>query len=519
MADPSPGPGPPPGPPPPAEATEDLFAGRIPLTGGSLRTTAARGTIVNTVFLTGVSALSLLKAFVVAAFLTPDDYGVWGILVAGLVTLLFLGQLGIGDKYIQQAEEDQEGAFQKAFTLNLLAMVGFTVLLLAAVPLLALVYGEPEVIAPGIVLALVVPLTGFTSPLWVYYRRMEFFKQRVFQAVDPAVGFIVTVALAIAGAGYWSLVLGTVAGLTVAAIVAVRVSPYPIRLRFAREDLREYFDFSWPLTIANVSRIVVAQSAILVGEWQLGLAAAGAITLAATIAQFTQKVDAVVTDTIYPAICAVRDRTELLLESFVKSNRLVLMWGVPFGVGIALFGPDLVEFVLGERWREATTLIQAFGIIGALAHIGFNWDAFFRARAETKPIAAVAAVSTVFYLAVPIPLLITGGLDAFAIGMAANMVVTLMARTWFLVKLFPAFQMAAHAARAILPSVPAVGAVLLVRVFEGAERTAGMAIAELALYLAVTIVATLVFERRLLAEMLGYLRKARAAGAAQPAAP
>jgi len=294
-----------------------------------------------------------------------------------------------------------------------------------------------------------------------------------------------------------------------AAIVAVRVSPHPLRLRFAREDMREYFDFSWPLTIANVSRIVVAQSAILVGDWQLGLAAAGAITLAATIAQFTQKVDAVVTDTIYPAICAVRDRTDLLLESFVKSNRLVLMWGIPFGAAIALFAPDLVEYVLGERWREATTLIQAFGVIGALAHIGFNWDAFFRARAETRPIAIVAGISTAFFLAGPIPLLIVDGLDGFAVGMAANMVVTLMARTWFLAKLFPAFQMAVHAARAILPSVPAVGAVLVVRAIDGAERSAGIALAELALYLAVTLVATIVFERRLLTEMLGYLRRAR----------
>ena len=58
---------------------------------------------------------------------------------------------------------------------------------------------------------------------------------------------------------------------------------------------------------------------------------------------------------------------------------------------------------------------------------------------------------------------------------------------------------------------------LLVRALDGAERTGGVAIAELALYLVVTLIATLVFERRLLAEMLGYLRRARAAGAAASA--
>ena len=35
-----------------------------------------------------------------------------------LGTLVWLKQVGIGDKYIQQDEGDQERAFQKAFTLE-----------------------------------------------------------------------------------------------------------------------------------------------------------------------------------------------------------------------------------------------------------------------------------------------------------------------------------------------------------------------------------------------------------------
>ena len=54
------------------------------------------------------------------------------------------------------------------------------------------------------------------------------------------------------------------------------------------------------------------------------------IALAATIQSFTDSADQLVTGALYPAICAVRDRTGLLHESFVKSNRLALMWAVPF---------------------------------------------------------------------------------------------------------------------------------------------------------------------------------------------
>jgi hypothetical protein len=66
------------------------------------------------------------------------------------------------------------------------------------------------------------------------------------------------------------------------------------------------------------------------------------------------------------------------------------------------------------------------------------------------------------------------------------------------------------AARAIAPTVPAVLAVLGVRALVG-DGSLAVAVAELALYVAVTVVATWAFERRLVREVLGYLRGGSAA--------
>ena len=495
---------------PPAE----LYAGRIPLKAGTLREQTARGTVVNAAFLTGLSFLGLLKAFVVAAFLTPDDYGIWGILLAGIVTLSFLSELGIGDKYIQQSEDDQELAFDRAFTINLIVNTAFTVVMVAAVPLLAVIYGQPDIVAPGLVMALAMPAAGLMSPLWIYYRRMQFLRQRTLQAIDPVVGFVVTIALAIAGAGYWSLVVGAVAGTWSAGLVTFATSPYRPRLRLGG-GVRDYVAFSWPLVVANVNRLLVVQAPILVGEWQVGLAAAGAITLAGAIIAFTQKVDSTITQTVYPAVCAVRDKTDLLFETFVKSNRLVLIWGVPFGLALFLFAPDLVDHVLGDKWEPAVELIQAYGLISAVSHVGFNWDAFFRARGDTKPIAAVSTFSTVVLLAVAVPLLAFHGLSGFAIGMAVYGLSAVVGRTYYLVRIFDGFGMARHAARALLPVVPAVAVVLLARLLESGARGWVTALAEFIAFVAVTALATAVAERALLREMFGYLRRV---GSPAPAA-
>jgi O-antigen/teichoic acid export membrane protein len=480
----------------------------------SLRERVARGTLVNAGFSIGLSAVGLLKGFVAAAFMSTTDYGVWGLLFVSLSTLTWLKQVGIGDKYIQQEEPDQEDAFQKAFTLELLATGVFTLLLLAAVPVLALITGESKLIAPGIAIALSMPAISLQTPLWIFYRRMNFVRQRSLQAIDPLLGAAVTIGLAAAGAGYWSLVAGLVAGSWSAAAAALLASPYRLALRYDRGTLREYASFSWPLFVAAAAGLVLPQGSMLLGEHVVGLAGVGAIALAVTVAQFAHRVDEVVTGTLYPAICRVRDRTDLLLESFVKSNRLALIWGMPFGVGLALFAPDIVEFGIGDRWEPAVGLIQVFGLMAAADQIGFNWDAYYRARGETRPIAIVSVINGVVFIAVTAPLLIAYELDGYAAGMAILTAVSLGARTFFLARLFDDFGFLRHAIRAAAPVVPAAAAVLCVRLLESGSRSPSMAVAEAVGYLLVVAAATYALERPLIREVLSYLRRGRAAAPA-----
>ncbi len=493
--------------------SEDL-ASRLGLGSESLRNRTARGTVVNGLFTVGVYSLGLVRGFVVAALLSVADYGLWGVVVITLSTLLWLKQVGIGDKYIQQSEAEQEAAFQKAFTVELLCTGLLLALVLLVIPLMALVYAQPRIVAPALVLALALPASALQSPLWVYYRRMDFVRQRKLQAVDPLTVFVVTVALAVGGAGYWSLVIGTTAGAWAGAVVALRAAPYRLALRRDPGTLREYVSFSWPILVAGSTGVILAQSSVLVGEQVLGLAGVGIILLAATITDYTNRVDAIVTETLYPAICAVRDRTALLEESFVKSNRLALMWGVPFGIGLTLFAPDLVQFALGTRWRAGTTLLQAFGAIAAVSHVGFNWDAFYRARGDTKPLAVSSAITILVFLTTAIPLLIAYHLDGLAVGMAITIVVSLTIRWIYLRRLFPRLRMLRHGARAIAPTIPATGIVLLARALEGPPRTAAVALGELVLYCAVAVGATWWAERSLLREVRGYLRRGEAKASA-----
>ncbi|HEX8204994.1 MAG TPA: oligosaccharide flippase family protein [Solirubrobacteraceae bacterium] len=463
--------------------------------------------MINGAFDVALTSLGLIRGFVVAAFLSATEYGVFGVLAAVLGTLLWLKQVGIGDKYVQQTEDDQEHAFQVAFTLELALSGIFLVVVLAVVPLMTLVYGEPELLAPGFAASLAIVGAALQTPIWPYYRSMDFVKQRTLQAVDPLLSFVVTIVLAASGAGYWSLVIGLLAGSFGAAAAAIAASPYPLRLRWEAGALRSYASFSWPLLVASFAGIVIAQSATLVAELSTGLAGVGAVALASSIVAYTGRVDQIVTQTLYPAICRVVDRRAALTEAFVKSNRLALCFGVPFGVGLALFAEPLIDDVLGARWRPALGLVQTFALIAAADQLCFNWTAFYRAVGRTKPIAVANVCAAVVFVAVAIPLLLAEGLDGLAIGMAATTTVALVLRTVFVHRLFPEIALLPLTLRAAAPA--ALGAAFVL-------AAGGPAVAEVLVYVVLVAVATWLLQGGLLREALGYLAR-RSSAQSEPA--
>jgi O-antigen/teichoic acid export membrane protein len=484
--------------------TEEQSTRRIDTKGRTLRAFAARGVIVNTAFDLGVSGLNLIRGFVVAALITSTQYGIWGVLVISLGVLARLKMVGISDKYIQQEEPDQELAFQKAFTLEVLMSAAAMVPIAGALPVVALVYGQWALVAPGLLLITMLMADALQSPLWVYYRDMDFVRQRTLGVVEPVIGFIVAIALAIIGAGYWSLAVGMVVGAWAGAIVALRLSPYPLKWRYDHGSMKIYASFSGPIFLATACTVLLANGSAIVVNAHLGIAAVGAVALAGNITVFANRVDDLVSGTLYPAICAMQDRMDLLRESFIKSNRLALMWAMPFGVGLGLFTPELIHYVIGHKWDGAIRILQVTGIIAGVNHIGFNWDDYFRARGQTRPVAVATVLMTVATLGVGIPLVFTDGLTGLAIGLAVGGVVNLIVRSIYLARLFEGFRFVSHAARAMLPSLPGLVAVLLIR-FAHSGETVGWAIGEFLVFIAVTIVATWMIERSLIREAIGYV--------------
>ena len=479
---------------------------RLPFPREHLRARTARGALVNAFFLGGAEALALLQGLIVTILLSPREIGLYGVVSATAVTIVGLKRVGIDEAYVQQSEQGQEEEFQKAFTLDLLISCGFALLICAAAPVVALVYGEDELLPLTLAVAYMPIAFAFLAPTWVFFRRMDFVRQRMLLAIVPAVSFLVTVPLAAAGVGVWALVIGPAVGNVVAAVAAVAMSPYRLRLRYDPAARRRYFAFSWPIFVTVLALLVVQQGQVLAFDLDSGIAAAGFITLAWTLTRYADRADQIVTTTVYPAIVAVRDRTATLEELFVKSNRATLAFSLPFCAAFVLFAPDLVEFVIGDEWQPAVVLLQGLAGAAAVQQLGYNWFAFYRARGDSRPQAVESAVLVLGFLGLAIPGLVLWDFEGFVWGRIAAAVLVVAVRTFYVRRLLPGAPLARLALRALVPVLAGCAAALVLRLaLWGEERTALQALGELALFGCGTLAATVTFERGLLAELRSLL--------------
>src|SRR4051794_29211184 len=490
-------------------ASPPMAAPRAP---GNLRARTARGGLVNAAFLSGAEALVLGQGLLATALLGPDAIGLYGVVTTTAMTIVALRRVGIDEAFVQTPAHDEQAEFQRAMTVELALGLMGALAVAALAPVLAAAYDDDRLL--GLTLAVTYLPVAFAlqAPQWVFFKRMDYVRLRSLQAIVPLGTVAVAVPLLLAGVGVWALVIGPFCGNLAAIVTAWRASPYAFRLRPDREAARRYLRFSWPVFVTSATALLVAQGQIAVFGLDDGLAAAGWITLAATLTRYADRADQILATTIYPAIVRVRSRDDVLAELFAKANRLTLMWAFPFGVGFALFGADLIVFVLGDAWRGAIVLLGGLAVALALQQVGYSWFAFYRARGETTPQAVEAGVFGASFAALAIPGALLGGSWGFVAGRLGCTACLLAVRHVYVRRLLPGVRLWALALRAAVPVLLASAPVLALRfALWGGERTLAQALAELALWLGGLALATRRLEAGLLAELRGYLRAGAAA--------
>lgn len=331
---------------------------------------ARRGLRGGGIVLTG-SAVSLAIQFasltILSRLLAPADFGI--VAMVGIFVALgsLLRDFGLPMAALQMQTLSAQQA-TNVFWMNfgVASLVGSA--LAASTPLLVAIYDEPRLGRIVPVLAFVVLLGGVSAQVQVHLaRRSKFGILVISDIVAQVVALCVGVALALFGAGYWSLVILNVVAVSLTLALRWTASGWlPGRFRRghgSKHMLRvgANYGFAQLLTFlqSNVDTLVIGSR---YGASSVGYYNRAYQMLTAPAGRLLDPLTQVVITTLNRVKSQGRSPEEPLLRMQFAIGMLVV-WVFATSGGVAT---ELIPILLGDGWGEAVPVFQVLAIGGAI---------------------------------------------------------------------------------------------------------------------------------------------------------
>lgn len=324
---------------------------------------SARGGVVTLAAQICKFGLSLLSAIVLARLLTPQDYGLIG-MVAILVGFLGMFQyLGLSTATIQWADLKHQQV-SALFWMNMALSAAIMLMTIAAAPLAAWFYKEPRLIGITIGYAVSIIVTGlYIQHEAILIRQMRFTIIAIIEVSAMAVGLTAAIVSAMYGVRYWALVINQLVLATVSVIgmwAACRWRPsWPRR----GAGVRSMLTFGGNVTGFNVMQYFArnADNALIGkfwGAYELGLYSRAYQMLLMPM----QQINAPLASVAVPALSRLADSPERYRDAYLKILEKLVMITMPLGAFMIATSDWLVLFLLGPQWKETGTIFMLLGI-------------------------------------------------------------------------------------------------------------------------------------------------------------
>jgi O-antigen/teichoic acid export membrane protein len=330
-----------------------------------MRGAAIRGAIWSLIQSWGGRLVSTAAFVVLARTLGPRDFGV----IALAVIFIDLGQMlinrGFGASIIQR-EDVTDADLDSAFWFSVIAGMVLALVGVASAGLLADAFDEPRLAAVLRVLALNWVFGALSSvPQSVLQRRLQFRSLALRRLVAVTVSGAIGVALAIAGAGVWSLVVMSLVQSGVGVIVLWSVTSWQPRLRISLARLRAMRRFAASVVAIDLVRFFAIRGegfviGAAVGPFALGYYSVATRFLALLNEVFTSTIGSVT----FPVFSRLQDDHARRQRALFIVARMCAAAAFPVFSGLIVLAPEFIGMAFGPRWGPSVILTQLLALHG-----------------------------------------------------------------------------------------------------------------------------------------------------------
>lgn len=305
-----------------------------------------------------VQLLSIAATVVLARLLTPSDFGVvaLGVSIAGLLSLV--ASVGVGANLVRRKSGVEEAAstYYWALAVASIALVGALIVL---APFAVNLAGQPESALAVQAMAVCLPPALLTTVVQSILRwRLNWGRYNITVWAPALTLVVVEVALALAGWGYWAVVVGLSVSAWVGLISAHLAAGWWPAARFNVGHIRSDLGMTGSLWSQQFLTFVQRNSDYWAVSAFLGAETLGVYYVAFVLPSvIRQRVTSVSRATLLAVLSRCADDDEMFRRIWSRTSLMQLFVGSPALLGLAAVGAPVIELFFGSRWSEGAQVV------------------------------------------------------------------------------------------------------------------------------------------------------------------
>jgi teichuronic acid exporter len=310
------------------------------------------------------------STMILVALLTPSDFGLVAIATLIIALARIVVDLGLRKAVIQRQTDVNESA-SISLWISLLVSAGLYLTLWTAAPWISAAYKNDRVVDVVRLAALALPLTALAAiPKALLQRAMEFRHLFWVNSSFLIIQAVVSVVLAVAGAGAWALIWGELVGLLTSTGLAWGLAHWRPKVLVDWPVLRSMLGFSIWVVVSGFQNWLFLYADNAIAGLFLGIQGLGVYSLGFTVAIVIPAfLVAALSDVAYPTFCRIQGNPQQVGHNLLRLQALTGAILFPVALGLSAIAPSALELFYGHKWQGLGTVVGILVIMPGLSYI------------------------------------------------------------------------------------------------------------------------------------------------------
>lgn len=310
---------------------------------------------------------TFIVSIVLARLLTPDEYGLIGILTIFISVFNAIVDSGFTNALIRK-KNAVDIDYSTVFYTNLVMSIVMAVALFFCATPIAKFFGREELVALTQVMSCIVVINALSIVQ----------KARTTKAIDfktqTKVTFIASlasggigIAMAYMGYGVWSLVGQQISAQLLITIFFWVFNKWFPKLEFSWISFKEMWSFGWKLLVSSLIDTTWKEIyQVVVGKFY-SPATLGLYTRAKQFSQmFSSNLTSIIQRVSYPVMSSIQDDKERLKSAYKRVIKTTMLPTFVLMFGMAAVAKPMILVLIGEKWLGCVPFLIIICIYGSL---------------------------------------------------------------------------------------------------------------------------------------------------------